>query len=63
MNKLHIEFDSRCQSVDTYVNDNDQLTLFSKDNDGISISFLVPPSADNGRFFKKKFHITVEEDA
>jgi len=63
MKLLHIEFDATCQSVDTYVNDNDQLSLFNKDYEGFNLEVMIPPSPDNGRFFKKKFHIIVEEEA
>jgi len=59
--KLHIEFDVECQSVDTYVDGWDEITLFAKGEDGNHVDLLVPPSEDNGQLFRRRFHVIVEE--
>jgi len=50
-----------CQSVDTYVDGWDEITLFAKGEDGNHVDLLVPPSEDNGQLFRRRFHVIVEE--
>ncbi len=60
---LAVTFEATCTDVTAYEGPKDEISLTSTDGDGVSAYLRLPESPENGRLFRRKFRVTIQEES